>query len=197
MTETKDAERIGTQPTASAAARSARGAPGLGRGVFIGWSRPSVQTTLLASSAGRPPGAPGYDDHARTSSSAAVAVGTVSSSSSQTSSGSWVSARSMPAVNPPAPPVFAVSETTSYRSWSAYDEASSSGVPSVLALSTTTTRLGGRVCASSAASDSSSRSRRFHVTTTATTRVFTRATLPTRQQAEDRSPALLAAYPSE
>ncbi len=53
MTETNEADRIGTQPTASAAARSARDAPGLGRGVFIGWSRPSVQTTLLASTAGR------------------------------------------------------------------------------------------------------------------------------------------------
>jgi len=52
MTETNDAERIGIARTPSAAATCRREAPGLRRGVFIGWSRPSVHTTRLASTAG-------------------------------------------------------------------------------------------------------------------------------------------------
>ena len=93
MIETNDAERIGMQPTAAAAASSAADAPGLVRGVFIGWSRPSVQTTRLARTLGRCAGAgpsrpAPYDVQARPSASAAVGVGTVSSSRSQTRSGS-------------------------------------------------------------------------------------------------------------
>ena len=50
-------DRTGRQPTAAAARRSAARGPGLARaGVFIGWSRPSVQTTRLASTAGGWPG---------------------------------------------------------------------------------------------------------------------------------------------
>ena len=37
------AERIGTQPTRAAASRSSARMPGLARGVFIGWSRPSLR----------------------------------------------------------------------------------------------------------------------------------------------------------
>jgi hypothetical protein len=113
MIETKDAERIGVAPTAAAARRSAAEAPGLVRGVFIGWSRPSVQTTLLASTLGRCPCPPAKRSQAEESAAAAVGVGTVSSSSSQTRSGSKVSARSIPAAKPPAPPVFRLRWTSS------------------------------------------------------------------------------------
>ncbi len=72
----------------------------------------------------------------------------------------------MPIANPPAPPVLvrAVTVTTS-SPWAR----SVSAVPSVEALSTTTTRETGRVWDRSADSTSRSRSCRFQVTTTATT----------------------------
>ena len=113
--------------------------------------------------------------------------------------------------NRPAPPVFCSRWTTS-RPDSA---ARSSAVPSVEALSTTTITAGGWVWPRSAASDSASRSRRFQVTTTATTRAAsargpagvrtvsdTSVTLREAyggigggQQADERSSVSLAAYP--
>src|SRR4051794_22066250 len=167
MIETKEADRIGTAPSRLAEAISARPAPGFWRGVFMGWSRPSVHTTLLASTvAGRPAGS-AYCSQVPTSPRAASGVGMVSSSSSQTRSGSCVSARWIPTAKPPAPPVFLGRRTTSSSVWC--DRSAS--VPSVDALSTTTTRSSSWLCPASATSASSSSSRRFQVTTTPTTRV--------------------------
>src|SRR5690625_2219895 len=161
--ETNEAERIGIAPTARAARTSRSEAPGLRRGVFIGWSRPSVHTTRLAMTAG----AGSARAYVASACSSAVGSATVSSSISHTRSGScFSSARSMPAANPPAPPVFSPNVTTSRPSYAA----STSAVPSLEALSTTTVAATGLDWSRTASSASTSRSRRFHVTTTATTR---------------------------
>ena len=170
MIETNDAERTGIASTAAAAAFSARLAPGLRRGVFIGWSRPSVHTTRLASTAGP----------------AARRVGVVLPDAHQLRGrlGRRARCRRRAArpgrVRGPGParcrprsrphrPVLARSRTTSRPRSPA---ASSSSVPSVEALSTTTiaAERGGSGRAARRAPPASS-SRRFQVTTTATTRV--------------------------
>ena len=90
------------QPAAAAPRPLRALTPGARRGVFIGWSRPSVHTTRLATTGGTRVAAA-----ARSSAAAsAVGVGTVSSSISQTASAPWrCTARASPAANPPAPPV--------------------------------------------------------------------------------------------
>ena len=154
---------------AAAAATSARLAPGLlARACSSGGrDRRSTPPCWRVRRAAGPPGRR-TRCQTRTSSRAASGVGMVSSSSSQTRSGSWVSARSMPTANPPAPPVFVARRTTSrsvrarraarrcrrWRRCRPPRPASSAWV-----------------CARSAASASASSSRRFQVTTTATTRV--------------------------
>ncbi|OUD92492.1 hypothetical protein CMMCAS05_07640 [Clavibacter michiganensis subsp. michiganensis] len=162
--DTKDAVRTGVQPCRAARSTLARVAEGRVRGVFMGCGRPSVQRTADA----RTTVPRGAAARARSSSSSAGGSGTVSSSISHTSSASWAdSARSMPAVNPPAPPVFVgsvVSATSGNRA------RMTSADPSVDALSMTTTSCSGTVCAASAASVSTTSSRRFQATTTATTR---------------------------
>ena len=146
---------MGWHPAAAAARRCARVANGLTRGVFIGCGRPSVHTTRLATRTG---GAAGRWARAASSACRAVGSGTVSSSISQIRSAPSARASAMPAAKPPAPPVFCPS-TVSRAAGN--DSRTAAAVPSVEALSITSTASAGRVCPSTAASDSSSSGRRL------------------------------------
>ena len=168
MIETKDADRIGTQPTAAAAARSAAVAPGLARGVFIGWSRPSVHTTRLASTRRparrrrrvRRPGA-------RPASRRPSASGRCRRRAARPGRARGSApARCRPRTRRRRRCLRQVYDVEVARTLAA----AARRCRRCEALSTTTTWPARSVWARSAASDSTSRSRRFQVTTTATTR---------------------------
>ena len=139
MIDTKDAVRMGMVPISSARRAILGSRRGRGRGRFIGCSRPSVQTALDARRAGWP----GYRSRASSRAASAVSVGMVSSSMIHTRSASqWLTARAMPAANPPAPPMFSgIVTTSSTTGWACAMDRESS----VDALSMTTTVSGALV----------------------------------------------------
>ena len=168
MIETNDADRIGTAPTRAAAVTSARLAPGFCRGVFIGWSRPSVHTTLLASTAGGRPAGSAYSSHTRTSSWAAVRRrhGVVVEQPDQ------VGRVGQRLLDPDREPTRSPGVLLEAHDVQAGLPGEVLGGPVVGGVvDHDDRRAAACVCARSAASDSTSSSRLFQVTTTATTRV--------------------------